>query len=64
MTKCYLHKLLDRLQSFLICLDNTLQPSTLSALPLTKDHVFVCLNKALDDTLAANLALQCRLKKI
>jgi adenine-specific DNA-methyltransferase len=54
----------DKKQSFLICLDNTLDPSTLSALPLTKDHIFVCLNKALDDTLAANLALQCRLKKI
>ena len=54
----------DREQSFLICLDNTLHPSTLSALPLMKDHIFVCLNKALDDTLAANLALQCRLKKI
>ena len=54
----------DKGQSFLICLDNTLHPSTLSALPLTKDHIFVCLNKALDDTLAANLALQCRLKKI
>jgi adenine-specific DNA-methyltransferase len=55
---------LDKGQSFLICLDNMLQPATLSALPLTKDHIFVCLNKALDDTLAANLALQCRLKKI
>lgn len=54
----------EKEQSFLICLDNTLQPATLSALPLTKDHIFVCLNKALDDTLAANLALQCRLKKI
>jgi adenine-specific DNA-methyltransferase len=54
----------DKGQSFLICLDNTLHPSTLSTLPLTKDHIFVCLNKALDDTLAANLALQCRLKKI
>ncbi len=54
----------DKEQSFLICLDNLLLPSTLSALPLTKDHIFVCLNKALDDTVAANLALQCRLKKI
>ncbi len=54
----------DKGQSFLICLDNTLYSSTLSALPLTKDNTFVCLNKALDDTLAANLALQCRLKKI
>jgi len=54
----------DKGQYFLICLDSTLHQSTLAALPLTKEHVFVCLNRALDDTLAANLALQCRLKKI
>jgi len=54
----------DKDQSMLVCLDDELQPSTLSALPLSKEHVFVCRNKALDDTKAANLALQCRLKKI
>jgi len=54
----------DKVQSMLVCLDDELQPSTLSALPLSKEHVFVCRNKALDDTKAANLALQCRLKKI
>ncbi len=54
----------DREQSFLICLDDQLQPVTLSALPLSKEQLFVCRNKALDDTKAANLALQCRLKKI
>jgi len=54
----------DREQSFLICLDDELQPATLSALPLSKEQVFVCRNKALNDTKAANLALQCRLKKI
>lgn len=54
----------DKDQSMLVCLDNELQPSTLSTLPLSREHVFVCRNKALDDTKAANLALQCRLKKI
>jgi len=54
----------DKEQSILVCLDDELQPSTLSALPLSKEHVFVCRNKALNDTIAANLALQCRLKKI
>ena len=54
----------DKNQSMLVCLDDELKPSTLSALPLVKEQVFVCRNKALDDTKAANLALQCRLKKI
>jgi adenine-specific DNA-methyltransferase len=54
----------DKDQSFLICLDKTLAASTISSLPLFKDQIFVCLDAALDDTLAANLALQCRLKKI
>lgn len=54
----------DKDQSMLVCLDDELETSTLAALPLTRDHVFVCLNKALNDTIAANLALQCRLKKI
>lgn len=54
----------DKKQSLLVCLDDRLEQSTLSVLPLTRDQVFVCLNKALNDTLAANLALQCRLKKI
>lgn len=54
----------DKDQSMLVCLDDELTPSTLSALPLSKEQVFVCRNKALDDTKAANLALQCRLKKI
>jgi adenine-specific DNA-methyltransferase len=54
----------DKGQCFLICLDSTLHQATLAALPLMKDRVFVCLNSTLDDTIAANLALQCRLKKI
>lgn len=54
----------DKGQSFHICLDDTLQPATLQALDLTADHLFICRDKALDDEVAANLALQCRLKTI
>lgn len=54
----------EREQSFTICLDDHLQPETLSALGVSKEQVFVCREAALDDELAANLALQCRLKVI
>jgi adenine-specific DNA-methyltransferase len=54
----------DREQSFLICLDETLHASTRKALELSHDDLFVCRDKALDDTTAANLALQCRLKTL
>lgn len=52
----------DRGQSFHICLDDTLTIDTVRSLGLTREDLFVCRDKALDDTLAANLALQCRLK--
>ncbi len=51
-------------QSFLICLDAELTPADIVRLPLEKETVFVCRDIALTDTLAANLALQCRLKTI
>ncbi len=51
-------------QSFLICLDAELTPADIVRLPLEKETVFVCRDVALTDTLAANLALQCRLKTI
>ena len=51
-------------QSFLICVDQELQPATVAALRLTADDLFVCRDVALTDDLAANLALQCRLKTI
>jgi adenine-specific DNA-methyltransferase len=54
----------DRGQSFTICLDNTLDPDMVQALELTRDDLFVCRDIALTDDLAANLALQCRLKTI
>jgi adenine-specific DNA-methyltransferase len=52
----------DREQSFVICLDGTLTLDAVRALKLKKDSLFVCRDAALDDTLSANLALQCRLK--
>jgi adenine-specific DNA-methyltransferase len=52
----------DREQSFVICLDDTLTLDAVRALKLTRNALFVCRDTALDDTLSANLALQCRLK--
>lgn len=54
----------EKEQSLLLCLDEHIQSSTIEALSLTKEQLFVCLNTALTDTLVANLMLQCRLKKI
>jgi adenine-specific DNA-methyltransferase len=54
----------DKDQSLTICLDEPLDADTLSTLNLTKEDLFVCRDTALDDALAANLALQCRLKTI
>jgi adenine-specific DNA-methyltransferase len=54
----------DRDQSFRICLDETLEEATVKALGLDKEDLFVCRDIALTDDLAANLALQCRLKTI
>ena len=54
----------DETQTFYICLDAELFQDEIDKLGLTTDDLFVCLDKALDDTQAANLALQCRLKTI
>ena len=54
----------DETQVFYICLDAELFQDEIDKLGLTNDDLFVCLDKALDDTQAANLALQCRLKTI
>lgn len=54
----------ERGQSFRICLDDKIDPEIARALELGKDDLFVCRDVALDDTLAANLALQCRLRTI
>jgi len=54
----------ERQQSFLACLDAVVPEAAWKALGLTRDMLFVCRDKAIDDTAAANLALQCRLKTI
>lgn len=54
----------DKQQSFFICLDEELFQDELNKLGLVTDDLFVCRDQALDDTKAANLALQCRLKTI
>jgi adenine-specific DNA-methyltransferase len=47
-----------------VCLDDRIDPSTPRDLSLARDDVFICRDVALTDELAANLALQCRLKTI
>jgi adenine-specific DNA-methyltransferase len=54
----------DRDQFFYVCLDVSLTLEAVVPLELTGEILFVCRDQALDDTLAANLALQCRLKVI
>jgi adenine-specific DNA-methyltransferase len=54
----------DKNQLFYITLEEELKPSMLKMLSLGKDDLFICLDKALNDETAANLALQCRLKTI
>lgn len=54
----------DGEQSFRICLDDRLKPATLEALHLQRDDLFFCRDKAINDELAANLAMQCRLRTI
>jgi len=51
-------------QSFHICLDDKLSPGIVTALELEQDDLFICRDVALNDEIAANLALQCRLKTI
>jgi len=51
-------------QRFYVCLDAALVQGDIQRLRLSKDSVFICRDVALTDTLAANLALQCRLKTI
>jgi adenine-specific DNA-methyltransferase len=52
----------EKNQSFTISLDETLTLEAVRALDLKKEDLFICRAIALTDTLAANLALQCRLK--
>ena len=51
-------------QAFTICLDEEIRADFTRCYELDADDLFVCRDKALDDSAAANLALQCRLKTI
>ena len=54
----------DKQKVLHVCLDTKLKETDIELLNLSKDAVFICRDVALNDTLAANLALQCRLKTI
>lgn len=54
----------DKGQHFYICMDDHLQLESLRSLDLARDDLFICRSSAIDDTTAANLAMQCRLKLI
>jgi adenine-specific DNA-methyltransferase len=51
-------------QKFIICLDERIDAELIKYCELTLEDLFVCRDVALDDSAAANLALQCRLKTI
>jgi adenine-specific DNA-methyltransferase len=51
-------------QAFIICLDDQIRADFIKHCDLAPETLFVCRDIALDDTAAANLALQCRLKTI
>jgi len=54
----------DTGQKFMICLDDKILADLSKHCELTLEDLFVCRDVALDDSAAANLALQCRLKTI
>jgi len=54
----------DTGQAFIICLDEQIRADFSKSCDLKADTLLICRDVALDDTAAANLALQCRLKTI
>ena len=54
----------DTGQAFIICLDDQIRAGLSKNIELKADTRFICRDVALDDSAAANLALQCRLKTI
>jgi adenine-specific DNA-methyltransferase len=54
----------DSGQKFMICLDDKIPIDFAKHCELRLDNLFICRDIALDDSAAANLALQCRLKTI
>ncbi len=60
----YRVKAYDTEQTLLLCLDSQVSANISELLKLTQNDLFICRDIALDDTAAANLALQCRLRII
>lgn len=60
------YQIIDGEQKFFVCLERKLAPEVVKELTdkLYKDKLFICLESALDDTMAANLALNLDLKTI
>ena len=54
----------DTGQKFMMCLDDKVPIDLSKYCELKADDLFICRDVALDDSAAANLALQCRLKTI
>lgn len=54
----------DSGQQFWVCLDEQIRADLIKQCELTLARLFICRDVALDDSAAANLALQCRLKTI
>jgi len=54
----------ERGQQFRICLDDKLTMTAVNKLDLSQGELFVCRDAAIDDDVAANLALQCELRTI
>lgn len=54
----------DTNQTFVICLDDQIRTDFSKHCELRPDTLFICRDVALDDSAAANLALQCRLKTV
>jgi adenine-specific DNA-methyltransferase len=54
----------DSGQNFIVCLDEQIRADFVKHCDLKQDSLLICRDIALDDSAAANLALQCRLKTI
>ncbi len=54
----------DPPQTLIVCLDDKIAALFSKHVELTPEQIVVARDLALDDTAAANLALQCRLKTI
>ena len=55
---------IDKGQAFKVCLDDMIEPGLSKELNLDIQDLFICRDVALNDEMAANLSLQCRLKTI